>query len=607
MTPVELVLERLERVKRSGTGWTARCPAHEDRNPSLSIAEGEDGRVLVKCHAGCETEAVLSELGLELRDLFPEKPSENGSRRIIANYPYVDEQGQLLFEAVRFEPKDFRQRRPDGQGGWIWNLQGVRRVLYRLPDAAAAAGTVYVVEGEKDVHALKALGLVATTSPMGAGKWRDEYAESLRGAGRVVVLSDDDEEGRAHAEQVARSLAGVVSDVRVVELWPRGETKADVSDWIAVAADDEERAQARNLLEEIAERTPQWQEAEESGQPFALPLDEFLATKSETPPALIGDNEENLLPATGLLLLFAKGGRGKTTLTAEAALHLASGVDWLGFKVERPLRVLFIENEGPQEPFRAKLELKRKLWEHEIRETIFVHTLNWGAFSLEDTGQLERLRAFIDAEGIDLVIGDPLDTLGIRGVGSPEDTRNFLLLMAHAGLFRTVAFWLLHHPRKEEAADELDQAAGAWGGKPDTVLKLERLEGERARLSFPKVRWSRRGTRRAYILAFDPDTESFTVAHEEEDEERDYFAEIAELLSDGTWRTVKEIAAPKDATDPGIGANDRTIAEVLEANPDTFESRTGKANRELGRHPSAMLWKVRQTFQRTRRSSTKHG
>jgi putative DNA primase/helicase len=187
---VEEVLGRLERVKRSDSGWTARCPAHEDRNPSLTVAEGDDGRILIRCHAGCETAAILNELGLQLRDLFPDQPGENGSRRIAACYPYVDEDGRLLFEAVRFEPKGFAQRRPDGQAGWAWNLRGVRRVLYRLPAVTTATGTVYVVEGEKDVHALEKLGLVATTNPMGAGKWRDEYAEQLRGAGRVVILPD---------------------------------------------------------------------------------------------------------------------------------------------------------------------------------------------------------------------------------------------------------------------------------------------------------------------------------------------------------------------------------------------------------------------------------
>jgi hypothetical protein len=103
--------------------------------------------------------------------------------QIVAEYDYRGEQGELLFQVVRFEPKDFRQRRPDGHGGWIWGLGNVRRVLYRLPELLKAPSEqpVFVVEGEKDVDALIAMGLSATTCPMGAGKWLPEYSESLRG------------------------------------------------------------------------------------------------------------------------------------------------------------------------------------------------------------------------------------------------------------------------------------------------------------------------------------------------------------------------------------------------------------------------------------------
>ena len=100
--------------------------------------------------------------------------------RIVETYDYCDENGTLLFQVVRFEPKDFRQRRPDGRGGWIWNLHDARRVLYRLPEllkAVAAGETIYIPEGEKDVDNLRALEVVATTNPGGIKKWRDDYLE----------------------------------------------------------------------------------------------------------------------------------------------------------------------------------------------------------------------------------------------------------------------------------------------------------------------------------------------------------------------------------------------------------------------------------------------
>ena len=211
---VELREGRGATVKRVSGGSMVTCPAHDDRNPSLHVSEGPDGRVLLKCHAGCETADVLAADGRDWGDLFPDDGKRNG-RVEVAVYHYVDEQGRALFEAVRFHPKDFKQRRPDGR----WGIKGVRRVLYRLPkviEAVRAGSRIYIAEGEKDVHALERAGQVATCNPMGAGKWKREYSDVLRGAD-VVVIADQDEEGRKHAEQVVGSLRGVAASVEVVE------------------------------------------------------------------------------------------------------------------------------------------------------------------------------------------------------------------------------------------------------------------------------------------------------------------------------------------------------------------------------------------------------
>jgi hypothetical protein len=162
--------------------------------------------------------------------------TDNG-RRVVATYDYHDEHGGLLFQVVRFQPKDFRQRRPDGKGGWVWSLNGVPRVLYRLPELAAAPKDrpVFVVEGEKDADALVALGLLATTAPLGANKWRPEYSEALRGR-PVFILPDNDDPGRAHAAAVRDALRGVAESITIVEL-PGLPEKGDVSDWLAAGGD----------------------------------------------------------------------------------------------------------------------------------------------------------------------------------------------------------------------------------------------------------------------------------------------------------------------------------------------------------------------------------
>ena len=175
-----------------------------------------------------------------------EPVSPRSGKIIAATYDYVDERGQLLFQCLRYEPKDFRQRRPDGNVGWIYNLRGVRRVLFRLPTLQNAK-TIFIAEGEKDVLKLVDLGFVATCNPMGAGKWSPDYSDQLVGK-HAVIFPDNDELGRKHAELVAHSLQGKATSVRIVPV-PHGK---DVSDWIrrgASKAEIEEAIQAAKILE----------------------------------------------------------------------------------------------------------------------------------------------------------------------------------------------------------------------------------------------------------------------------------------------------------------------------------------------------------------------
>jgi hypothetical protein len=239
---VEALLARLQGVRRNGSGWQSLCPAHADRNPSLSI-DVRDDKILVHCHAGCSQGDVLAALRIDAHELFLN--TSDGHAGIVAEYAYTDESGELLFQVVRLEPKSFRQRRPDGRGGWIWNLNGTRRVLYRLPEVLAASD-VLIVEGEKDAETARRLGLTATCNPGGAGKWKDEYSEKLRGK-RVTVVADGDNPGRKHAEQVAVSLAGEVESLKVLEL-PGAK---DLSEWIAHGG-------THGVVSELIGSQPEW-------------------------------------------------------------------------------------------------------------------------------------------------------------------------------------------------------------------------------------------------------------------------------------------------------------------------------------------------------------
>ena len=221
---MSVAMDRLESAlrargsKKSGGNWT--CPAHDDANPSLSVRAVDDGKVLVHCHAGCSTEGVLEALSMTLADLYDERAPEEppAAPQLCQTYDYVDEHDEHLFQVCRYQPKAFRQRRPDGKGNWIWSLDGVPRVLYRLPavlETVAAGNTVYVVEGERDVHSIESLGHVATCNPGGAGNWKDDYSGVLQGA-KCTIVADSDVAGLRHALKVVRSLEASGAMTKIV-------------------------------------------------------------------------------------------------------------------------------------------------------------------------------------------------------------------------------------------------------------------------------------------------------------------------------------------------------------------------------------------------------
>lgn len=225
---VSRFLNLLNGVRTNGSGWSARCPCrNDDSNPSLSIGQGRDGRVLVTCHRGmpCSVDQICDSVGIKVADLMPPKVEEYGSRKqkliLQETYDYRDAQGTLLFQKQRFiddetGKKTFRQRRPDGRGGWEHSLGDTPKVLYNLPEVSLAISNdqwVWVVEGEKDADTVNGLGYTATTMPGGAGKWLPLHTESLAG-GKIVVVADNDEVGIDHALSVEAALIAAGCTVR---------------------------------------------------------------------------------------------------------------------------------------------------------------------------------------------------------------------------------------------------------------------------------------------------------------------------------------------------------------------------------------------------------
>lgn len=256
----ENFIERFEKRRPYNRGFMVPCPAHDDnpKTPSLAISRADDGGVLLKCFANCSSKQIVSSLGLTLRDLFAKEPpvkftppERNGNtddstdiKPVVEKiYSYENEDGFEVFQVLRMKPKTFRQRHRGPDGNWVNSMDGVFRVLYKLPQVLAAT-SVIICEGEKDVENLSSLGYTATCNVGGAGKWLDGYTESLAGKD-VVLCGDNDEPGVKHMKLVFDSIAGTARTVKVLKL---PESHKDATDFISAFKLKED---ARAALDEL--------------------------------------------------------------------------------------------------------------------------------------------------------------------------------------------------------------------------------------------------------------------------------------------------------------------------------------------------------------------
>jgi 5S rRNA maturation endonuclease (ribonuclease M5) len=227
--------------KWKGYEGQAQCklPSHngQDKNPSFSFnAEKGTGHCFA-CHAageGLSVKELAAAWGCEMPPMIQKPEPVKPKARIVAVYDYTNAAGGLVYQSCRYDPKDFKQRRPDGKGGHIWSLDGVKPIPYRLSELLRAlekSKAVFIVEGEKDVDRLKELDITATTNSGGAGKWTEEHSKYFPAGSKVIILPDNDAPGRKHVQIVARSLHGRGCSVKIIEL-PRLPEKGDVSDWL---------------------------------------------------------------------------------------------------------------------------------------------------------------------------------------------------------------------------------------------------------------------------------------------------------------------------------------------------------------------------------------
>lgn len=470
---VAKLLERLPNVKRSGAGWAARCPAHDDKAPSLSIAEGDNGGAVVNCHAGCAPEAIVAAVGLTLADLFAQPAivaqvhiHSNGSARPTkVRFPLVDPvTGDVLAYHWRHDypnrPKDFRWQLPDGR--WTLDERPVASLpLYRAHELvdAAPGSTVVVCEGEKATDAAIALGLVAVGTVCGAPAV-PELAVFAPLAGHDVVLwPDNDENGRKQMAGVAARLAQLGIEARVAA-WTEAPPKGDAADFREMGGTP---AAAAAL---VAAAVP----FDQAPAPAArFPLLTPAQVKRRPPPEFLVDG---LLVRNTLAMLYAPPASFKSFLALGIALDVAAGRETLGRHVHAG-SVLYISAEGS-----AGLSQRIRAWEVANGTTAPESCY----FLLEqpqvlDHEQLAELAASIAAlpEPPVLIL---IDTLARVVVGAEENSNKDMgLAIAAVDRLRRqtgACIWLIHHCGRNGAGP---RGASAFDGALETIIEMKR-EGD---------------------------------------------------------------------------------------------------------------------------------
>lgn len=497
---LEALLARFPTKRRAGDGWSVRCPAHEDQHASLSIAERE-GKLLLRCHAGsCTTEAIAQALGLTLADLFVDALTP---RRIVSTYDYQDEQGTLLYQVVRFEPKDFRPRRPDGAGGWRWSLGDARRVLYRLPHLLEQRRLVFV-EGEKDADALAALGIPATTTQGGAAGWKDTYAQQCRdlAIAEVVILPDHDAAGEKYATTIARALTAVGLTVKIVRL-PGLPSKGDTSDWLAHGG---------TLTELVALIA--------NAPSFATPVlspssngvaQAILVRLSDVEPEAVTWLWKDRIAVGKIALVIGNPGGGKTYLTSgEIASRVTSGRAWPdGGLAPCGAVILLTSEDGVADTLRPRMD---KLGGDATQTYVLRgvrHNNAENPFNLES--DLPTLEAAVAETHATLVIIDPLSAyLGSKDSYKDAEIRGILSPLAQLAERLSIALLGVLHLTKDQQRRLLMRAQGsiAFVAQARTVLAVGEDADVAGRRLFVGVKNNLGQT--AATLAFRISDEGFT-------------------------------------------------------------------------------------------------
>lgn len=450
------------KLRKSGSGFLALCCFHEDKTPSLSISTE---RGAFKCHSGCGQGGVL-----DFEKKFSNCDNATAIARIAeiigekqlnlagapeAIYSYTDAFDKLLFQVVRYPGKKFTQRQPDAKNGWIYETKNLKMVLYNLPDVVTSK-QVIVCEGEKDADNLKtALAgkfnhLAVTSSPRGAGKWQDSYSAYLIGK-QVLILPDNDEPGRKHAETIAQSCYSAAQGVKILNL-PGVPEKGDVSDYLK-----------EHTVEDLigAAKAQAWWRPPQSDDSLFMTVTQFEEKAEDTVNWLV----EGVIQKGANGLLIARPKAGKSFCVLDLAIAMASGQQWLGFHVPKRAKVGLVSREdhyGLTQWRERKLRAHRKLLAEELDGWLYINAKGMKPkVLLDDPAEVKTLVTDLKRYGTEFLILDVMRVLHSAEENDNTEMQKIIDVLNSIQQDCGCSIALIHHTNKREDASLTESARGA--------------------------------------------------------------------------------------------------------------------------------------------------
>lgn len=461
------VVDKLERFKKNGKGWVARCPAHEDRAPSLSINEGLNGKVLLYCHAGCSLDAICAALGITQADLF-ERDSKGYIRQ---PFKLIDGKGKLIAHHIRVDlpgEKDMKWQR-NGKG-YLEDIGTDDMPLYGLPLLLEApkGSTVYVCEGEQDTQSLIDAGELAVGTVTGAGGTPNgEALEPLRDY-HVILWPDNDDEGRKHMSRIAAALN--MSKPPMWLEWPEAPKKGGATDYF----------KAGGSVGGLAKFVKPWKAEPETAKPErrkATDIEIFTAAELV---AMDLPEPRWSVPGVwpeGVVLLAGKSKLGKSWLVLDASIAVARGSKaWGRYRVEQG-DVLYLALEDSKRRLKDRLET---LCEGKAPPRLHI-TTQWPR---ADEGGIDLILAWLEK-----MPGARMIVIDVLGKFRPREANNRRLYdndyeaiapLAEIARERGICVVVIHHCNKLNPEDPVDSISGTTGlaGAADALCVFRRERGQ---------------------------------------------------------------------------------------------------------------------------------